>query len=430
MDKITFDYSNAMPFIEEDKLEDMIKRSIIAKKTLLDRTGKGNEFLGWLDLPENYDKEELVKIKKTVQKIKNTSKVFLVIGIGGSYLGAKAAITFLNHSFYNQTCDENPEIYFVGNNVSTKYVSDLISIIKDKDFSINIISKSGTTTEPMIAFAIFKKILEDKYGKKEAAKRIFVTTDREKGTLKKLADKEHYETFVIKDDIGGRFSVLTAVGLLPIAVSGANIDKIMEGARYARNNMINNSFDNNEAMQYAVVRNLLYNNDKSIEIFASYEPSLYFTSEWWKQLYGESEGKEHKGIFPALALFTADLHSVGQFIQDGSRNMFETIISIENDSKEIMMDSVQYDLTDLNYLDGKSLSYINKSIMESTIAAHVEGGVPNLKFNIPRQDEFNLGQLFYLFEFACGISGYLLGINPFNQPGVEVYKSKMFKLLK
>lgn len=430
MDKITFDYLNALPFIENDKLNDMIKKSKIAKEELLNRIGKGNEFLGWLDLPVDYDKDEFSKIKRTADKIKKNSEVFLVIGIGGSYLGAKAAINFLNHSFYNQTRGDNPEIYFAGNNVSTKYVNDLISIIKDKDFSINIISKSGTTTEPMIAFAIFKKILEDKYGKKEASKRIYATTDREKGTLKRLADKEGYETFIIKDDIGGRFSVLTAVGLLPIAVSGADIDKIMEGARYARENMVNNSFENNEAMQYAVIRNLLYNNGKSIEILASYEPSLYFTSEWWKQLYGESEGKEHKGIFPSLALFTADLHSVGQFIQDGSRNMFETIINIENDFNEIVLDSSKYNLADLSYLEGKSLDYINKSIMKSTIAAHVEGGVPNLKFNISRQDEFNLGQLFYLFEFACGISGYLLGINPFNQPGVEVYKKKMFKLLK
>ena len=430
MDKITFDYSQALPFIEKNKLDDMIKKSIDAKAMLLNGTGKGNEFLGWIDLPVNYDKNEFAKIKKTANKIKKSSEVFLVIGIGGSYLGAKAAINFLNHSFYNPKHGDNPEIYFVGNNVSTKYINDLIDIVKNKEFSINIISKSGTTTEPMIAFAIFKKILEDKYGKENARKRIYATTDKEKGTLKKLADIEGYETFIIKDDIGGRFSVLTAVGLLPIAVSGANIDKIMEGARYARENMINNPFENNEAMQYAVIRNLLYNKGKSIEILASYEPSLHFTSEWWKQLYGESEGKEHKGIFPSLALFTADLHSVGQFIQDGSRNMFETIINIENEPKEIILDGSKYDLADLNYLSGKSLEYINKSIMESTISAHVEGGVPNLKFNIPNQNEFNLGQLFYLFEFACGISGYLLGINPFNQPGVEVYKKKMFKLLK
>ena len=403
-----------------------------AKTTLLEKTGAGNDFLGWIDLPLNYDKEEFNRIKAAAEKIKNDSEVLLVIGIGGSYLGARAAIEFLRHSFYNSVSKEirkTPEIYYVGNNISSTYISHLLDVIGDRDFSINMISKSGTTTEPAIAFRVFKKALINKYGKEEAAKRIYATTDKSRGALKNLATEEGYETFVVPDDVGGRFSVLTAVGLLPIAVSGANIDELMEGAKSMREACLNNSFKENDALMYAAVRNVLLRKGKSIEILANYEPALHYVSEWWKQLYGESEGKDGKGIFPAAVDLTTDLHSMGQFIQDGQRTMFETVINLEKSSHQLLLEEEEVDLDGLNYLAGKSVDFINKSAMDGTRLAHTDGGVPNLVVNLPEQNEFYLGELFYFFEFACGVSGYILGVNPFDQPGVESYKKNMFALL-
>ena len=410
----------------------MKAQAAAAKEVLLQRSGAGNDFLGWIDLPVNYDKEEFARIQKAAEKIQGDSEVLVVIGIGGSYLGARAAIEFLRHSFYNIVSKEvrkTPEIYFVGNSISTRYLSHLMDVIGDRDFSVNVISKSGTTTEPAIAFRVFKKMLEDKYGKAEAAKRIYATTDKARGALKSLATEEGYETFVVPDDVGGRFSVLSAVGLLPIAVSGADIRKLMEGAASGRETALNAPYEENDAVQYAVVRNILHRKGKSTEILANYEPSLHYVSEWWKQLYGESEGKDRKGIFPASVDLTTDLHSMGQFIQDGSRIMFETVLEVEECEQEIIMGEEPVDLDGLNYLAGRNVDFINKSAMNGTILAHTDGDVPNLMVRIPRQDEFSLGQLFYFFEFACGISGYLLGVNPFNQPGVESYKKNMFALL-
>ncbi len=358
--------------------------------------------------------------------------MLLVIGIGGSYLGARAAIEFLRHSFYNSVSKEirkTPEIYFVGNSISSTYIRHLIDVIGDRDFSINMISKSGTTTEPAIAFRVFKEMMEMKYGKKEAAGRIYATTDRAKGSLKGLATEEGYESFVVPDDVGGRFSVLTAVGLLPIAVSGADIDKLMEGAADGRKKALEAEYEDNDALKYAAVRNILHRKGKSVEILANYEPSVHYVSEWWKQLYGESEGKDQKGIFPASVDLTTDLHSMGQFIQDGSRIMFETVINVETSREEITINEEPVDLDGLNYLAGKSVDFVNKSAMNGTILAHTDGQVPNLMIDVPEVNEFYLGQLFYFFEFACGVSGYLLGVNPFNQPGVESYKKNMFALL-
>ena len=403
-----------------------------AKKQLLDRNGAGNDFLGWLDLPVDYDKEEFTRIKKAAEKIQGDSEVLIVIGIGGSYLGARAAIEFLRHGFYNNVSKEirkTPEIYYCGNSISGTYLQGLIDVVGDRDFSVNIISKSGTTTEPAIAFRIFKEMLEKKYGKAEAAKRIYATTDKAKGALKNLATEEGYETFVVPDDVGGRFSVLTAVGLLPIAVSGADIDKLMEGAAEGRKLALEQKFEENDALKYAALRNILLRKGKSVEILANYEPSLHYVSEWWKQLYGESEGKDQKGLFPASVDLTTDLHSMGQFIQDGSRIMFETVMNVEKSRCEVTIQKEDVDLDGLNYLAGKTMDFVNKSAMNGTILAHTDGNVPNLMVKIPEQNEFYLGELFYFFEFACGVSGYLLGINPFNQPGVESYKKNMFALL-
>ena len=403
-----------------------------AKKVLVERTGAGNDFLGWIDLPVDYDKEEFVRIQKAAEKIKNDSEVLLVIGIGGSYLGARAAIEFLRHSFYNVVSKEirkTPEIYYVGNSISSTYLKHLIDVIGDRDFSVNMISKSGTTTEPAIAFRIFKEMLEKKYGKEEAAKRIYATTDKARGSLKNLANEEGYETFVVPDDVGGRFSVLTAVGLLPIAVSGADIEKLMEGAQAGRKEALENDFAENGALQYAAIRNILHRKGKAVEVLANYEPSLHYVSEWWKQLYGESEGKDQKGIFPASVDLTTDLHSMGQFIQDGSRIMFETVLNVEKATEELFIGEEPVDLDGLNYLAGKTVDFVNKSAMNGTVLAHTDGNVPNLMVTIPEQNEFYLGQLFYFFEFACGVSGYILGVNPFDQPGVESYKKNMFALL-
>ena len=432
MSKVTFDYSKATSFISNEEVESMKKIAEDAKKVLVDKTGAGNDFLGWIDLPVNYDKEEFDRIKKAAKKIQEDSEVLIVIGIGGSYLGARAAIDFLRHGFYNNVSKEirkTPEIYYAGNSISPAYLQGLIDVVGDRDFSVNIISKSGTTTEPAIAFRIFKEMLEKKYGKEEAAKRIYATTDKSKGALKGLATAEGYESFVVPDDVGGRFSVLTAVGLLPIAVSGADIDKLMEGAASGREKALNNAFEENDAMKYAAVRNILLRKGKSVEITANYEPSLHYFGEWWKQLYGESEGKDQKGIFPAAVDFTTDLHSMGQFIQDGSRIMFETVIKIEETDAKIIIDKDPEDLDGLNYLAGKDMDFVNKSAMNGTILAHTDGNVPNLLVSVPKQNEFYLGELFYMYEFACGVSGYILGVNPFNQPGVESYKKNMFALL-
>lgn len=430
--KVTFDYSKAAPFISANEMDLMKKLALDAKELLVSKTGAGNDFLGWINLPVDYDKEEFARIKKAAEKIQSDSEVLLVVGIGGSYLGARAAIEFLRHSFYNvvdKSIRKTPEIYFVGNSISSTYLKHLIQVIGDRDFSINMISKSGTTTEPAIAFRVLKKMAEEKYGKEGAAKRIYATTDKARGSLKGLATEEGYETFVVPDDIGGRFSVLTAVGLLPIAVSGADIDKLMEGARSGRERALNNAFEENDALLYAAARNILLRKGKQIEILANYEPSVHYVSEWWKQLYGESEGKDQKGIFPASVDLTTDLHSMGQFIQDGSRNIFETIINIETSREEIIIEEEPVDLDGLNYLTGKTVDFVNKSAMNGTILAHTDGQVPNFLVNVPEVNEFFLGELFYFFEFACGVSGYILGVNPFNQPGVESYKKNMFALL-
>ena len=430
--KVTFDYSKAVNVVREEEVAAMEKMVDAAKEVLVSRTGLGNDFLGWIDLPVDYDKEEFDRIKKAAQKIQSDSDVLLVIGIGGSYLGARAAIDFLSHPFYNNLSKENrktPEIYYVGNNISGAYVKGLAEVIGDRDFSINVISKSGTTTEPAIAFRVFKEMMEEKYGKEEAAKRIYATTDKAKGALKTLATEEGYETFVVPDDVGGRFSVLTAVGLLPIAVSGADIEKLMEGAQAGRKEALENDFAENGALQYAAIRNILHRKGKAVEVLANYEPSLHYVSEWWKQLYGESEGKDQKGIFPASVDLTTDLHSMGQFIQDGSRIMFETVLNVEKATEELFIGEEPVDLDGLNYLAGKTVDFVNKSAMNGTVLAHTDGNVPNLMVTIPEQNEFYLGQLFYFFEFACGVSGYILGVNPFDQPGVESYKKNMFALL-
>ena len=430
--QVKFDYSAAKQFISDEELAMFERIAEDAKSTLVNKSGAGNDFLGWIDLPVDYDKEEFARIQKAAEKIKNDSEVLLVIGIGGSYLGARAAIEFLRHSFYNSVSKEvrkTPEIYYVGNNISSTYIAHLLDVVGDRDFSINMISKSGTTTEPAIAFRVFKKKLIEKYGKEEANKRIYATTDKAKGALKNLATEEGYESFVVPDDVGGRFSVLTGVGLLPIAVSGADITKLMEGAASMREKCLSKPFMENDSVLYAAVRNILLRKGKGIEILANYEPSLHYVGEWWKQLYGESEGKDQKGIFPAAVDLTTDLHSMGQFIQDGQRTMFETVIELEQPACEITLEKEEVDLDGLNYLAGKTVDFINKSAMKGTRLAHTDGNVPNLVVKLPEQTEFYLGELFYFFEFACGVSGYILGVNPFDQPGVESYKKNMFALL-
>ena len=430
--EVTFDYSKTAGFISAEEVKNMKAGVECAKEVLTSKTGAGNDFLGWIDLPVDYDKDEFARIKKAAAKIQSDSDVLLVIGIGGSYLGARAAIEFLTHSFYNvldKGTRKTPQIFFVGNSISSKYIKDLQDVVRDKDFSINIISKSGTTTEPAIAFRVFKEMLIEKYGKEEANKRIYATTDKAKGALKNLANQEGYESFVVPDDVGGRFSVLTAVGLLPIAVSGADIDKLMEGAASGRKKALETPYEENPALLYASIRNILLRKGKHVEIVANYEPSLHYVSEWWKQLFGESEGKDQKGIFPAAVDLTTDLHSMGQFIQDGARIMFETVINVEESPEEVVLKEEEIDTDGMNYLAGKNVDFVNKSAMNGTILAHTDGQVPNLKVNVPEQNEFYLGELFYFFEFACGISGYLLGVNPFNQPGVESYKRNMFALL-
>lgn len=399
---------------------------------LIQKADDENEFVGWLNLPTNYDKKEFDRIKKAAKRIRKNSEVFVVIGIGGSYLGARAVIESLTSNFANMTPKEtrkSPQIFFVGNSISPNYINELIDCIGDKDVSINVISKSGTTTEPAIAFRIFREYLEGKYGADEARDRIYITTDKRRGALKELADEEEYETFVIPDNVGGRYSVLTAVGLLPIAVAGISIDKLMAGAKTAQGDYLEGDVKYNQCFKYAVARNILYKKDKNIEILANYEPKLHYFTEWWKQLYGESEGKEHKGIFPAGVDLTTDLHSMGQYIQDGKRDLFETVINVEESKSDIKIKKDEDNLDGLNFLAGKTMDYVNKQAMLGTIEAHVSGGVPNIIINIKKLNEETIGELIYFFELACAISGNILGINPFDQPGVEAYKKNMFRLL-
>ena len=419
--------------IKESAILKYSKEVAAIHQELHEKINDENEFLGWLELPTKYNKKEFKKIKECAQKIQENSDILLVIGIGGSYLGARAVIEALTNTFYNlqeKGIRKTPQIIYVGNNLSPNYINDVIELIGNKDFSINVISKSGTTTEPAIAFRIFRELLEAKYDLEEARNRIYVTTDKERGALKQLATREKYETFVIPENVGGRYSVLTAVGLLPIAVAGVDIDKLMKGARFAQDKYCDEDLKYNECYQYAVARNILYKEDKNIEILANYEPKMHYMIEWWKQLYGESEGKDEKGIFPTGADFTTDLHSLGQYIQEGRRNLFETVLRIEKADNDILINIDEDNLDGLNYLVGKSLDFVNKKAMEGTIQAHVDGDVPNILITMQELNEETLGQLIYFFELACAMSGRILGVNPFNQPGVEKYKNNMFKLLK
>jgi len=427
---LKLDLTKAVAKNEIKQLEPFVQA---AHQLLHHKNGAGSEFTGWLDLPDHYpESEEYLQIKEAAKRIRANSDVLIVIGIGGSYMGAKAAIEYLSHTFYNQYVQQtkkSPEIYFVGQNLSGKYLKQLLDMLEDKDVSINVISKSGTTTEPAIAFRIFRKWLEAKYGKAEASKRIYATTDQKKGALRTLAQKEGYQTFVIPDNVGGRFSVLTAVGLLPIAVSGADIDQIIAGARSGYQEYQETAIEKNACYQYAIARNILYNQGKTTELLVNYEPSLHYIGEWWKQLFGESEGKDYKGIFPASVDFTTDLHSMGQYIQAGRRNLFETVLVVDDSGIDIDIEEENEDLDGLNFLAGKTVNYVNQKAFEGTVLAHVDGGVPNIILTIPSLNEFSYGKLIYFFQKACAISGYLLGVNPFDQPGVEKYKRNMFALL-
>ena len=425
---IKFNYENALNFMGAHELESLKDQAVAAHNTLTNKTGAGNDYTGWVELPMNYDKEEYARMKRCIEKIRNDSQLLIVIGIGGSYLGARAAIEMLTPAF---EADKKVQVVFAGNSISSNYLADLIDLIDAKgyDLSVNVISKSGTTTEPAIAFRVFKEYMENKYGKEEASKRIYATTDKARGALRTLATQEGYETFVIPDDVGGRYSVLTPVGLLPIGVAGVDIDAMMEGAIAAYNKYANPDPMTNDCYLYAMARNALYRKGKFIEILVNYEPQMHFMTEWWKQLYGESEGKDQKGIFPAGVDNSTDLHSMGQYIQDGMRVLFETVVAVENPRKSIVIKSDEANLDGLNYLAGMDVDYVNKQAMKGTVMAHLDGGVPNLLITIDKMDAYNFGELVYFFEKACGISGYMLGVNPFNQPGVEAYKKNMFKLL-
>lgn len=416
-------------YADKEKFDSMRSEVSAAHKMLTEGTGLGSDFLGWLDLPVNYDKDEFRRIKESAEKIKKDSEVLVVLGIGGSYLGARAVIEFIKSNNYNLLKKDTPDIYFGGNTISSSAVAELMQLIDSRDFSINVISKSGTTTEPAIAFRIFKEILEKKYGKEEAAKRIYVTTDRQKGALKALADAEGYETFVVPDDVGGRYSVLTAVGLLPIAVAGIDIDALMQGAADAREAYASDDLDNNDCYRYAAVRNMLYRDGKAIEMLAAYEPSMTLWCEWFKQLFGESEGKDGKGLFPASAIFSTDLHSLGQYIQQGERCLFETVLWVKEPKTDVEIGFEEANGDGLNFVAGKTVHYVNRKAFEGTVLAHTDGDVPNIILELDKQDEYNLGYMIYFFEKACGLSGYLLGVNPFDQPGVESYKKNMFALL-
>ncbi|MGL5479533.1 MAG: glucose-6-phosphate isomerase [Clostridium sp.] len=430
--RLSLDLSKVAPYLQMEEIEYMSDLVESSHKKLHEKTGAGSDFLGWIDLPVDYDKEEFARIKGAAKKIQENADVLIVIGIGGSYLGARAAIEMLTNNFYNVLNKEDrktPQIFYVGNNISSTYMAQLLKAVEGKDIAVNVISKSGTTTEPAIAFRIFKDLLEKKYGKEEAKNRIFATTDKAKGALKTLADAEGYETFVIPDDVGGRFSVLTPVGLLPIAVAGINIDEMMQGAADAREEFSNPSLKENACYRYAAVRNALYNKGKTIELLVNYEPSLHYLNEWWKQLYGESEGKDNKGIFPAAVDFSTDLHSMGQYIQEGRRDLFETVINVESPEESVTIEATEDDLDGLNFLAGKDMNFVNQKAFQGTLLAHNDGGVPNMVLNVPELTPYYFGQIVYFFEKACGISGYLLGVNPFNQPGVEAYKKNMFALL-
>ena len=417
-------------FVNPGELDKMAVMMNAANEVLLSRTGAGSDFLGWLDLPVNYDKEEFARIQAAAKKIQGDSDVLVVIGIGGSYLGARAAIEFCKGQMYNGVREAGiPEVYFVGNNISSSYLNDVVKIIGERDFSVNIISKSGTTTEPAIAFRIFKKLLEEKYGKEGAKGRIYATTDKARGALKALSDAEGYESFVVPDDVGGRFSVLTAVGLLPIAAAGVDIEAMMKGAQDAREVCKGGDMSSNPSFQYAALRNILYRKGKGTEILVNYEPALTMMGEWFKQLYAESEGKDHKGIFPTAANFSTDLHSIGQFIQDGTRNLFETVLWVNNSRSEAVIEEAAEDIDGLNYLAGKTVQFVNSKAYQGTLMAHMDGGTPNIIVEIDEADAYHFGYLVYFFEKACGLSGYLLGVNPFDQPGVEAYKKNMFALL-
>ena len=426
---IKFNYSFADEFIRENELKGLEGQVASAHKIVNDKSGLGNDFLGWVNLPTDYDKEEFARIKAAADKIRKDTDILIVIGIGGSYLGARAAIEFLKGPYYNQLKGDAPEIYFAGNSISGSYLADMIKLCEGKRVSVNIISKSGTTTEPAVAFRVFRKLLEERYGEQEAAKRIYCTTDKARGTLKKLADEKGYECFVIPDDVGGRFSVLTAVGLLPIAACGADIDKLMQGAAAASVDYNNPDMYANDCYTYAALRNAFYRKGKSIELLVSYEPRFTMMAEWFKQLFGESEGKDNKGLFPASVTFSTDLHSMGQYVQDGSRLMFETVVTFGESDKDVTIEAEADDGDGLNFLAGKTMSFVNSKAFEGTVLAHTDGGVPNLVISIDKPDEENLGRLIYFFEKACAVSGYMLGVNPFDQPGVESYKKNMFALL-
>ncbi len=426
---IQFNSSYASSFLRENDLLGLEKQVKSAHDTVHNKDGLGNDFLGWVNLPFDYDKEEFSRIKKAAQKIKEDTDVLIVIGIGGSYLGARAAIEFLKGPYYNNLADGVPQIYFAGNNISGSYLDDILKICEGKRVSVNIISKSGTTTEPAIAFRVFRKFMEEKYGEAEAAKRIYCTTDKARGTLKKLADEKGYECFVVPDDVGGRFSVLTAVGLLPIAAAGADIDALMKGAATAATEYNECDINKNDCYKYAALRNAFYRKGKSVELLVSYEPRFTMMAEWFKQLFGESEGKDNKGLFPASVTFSTDLHSMGQYVQDGARLMFETVVTIGESDKDVIIEKEETDGDGLNFLAGKTMSFVNQKAFEGTVLAHTDGGVPNLEIKVDKADEDNLGRLIYFFEKACAISGYMLGVNPFDQPGVESYKKNMFALL-
>jgi len=426
---LSLNYGYASDFIKENDLIGLYPAVKSAHETINQKNGLGNDFLGWVTLPFDYDKEEFDRIKKAAEKIKNDTDVLIVIGIGGSYLGARAAIEFLKGPYYNSLRDGVPEIYFAGNSISGSYLADMLKLCEGKRVSVNVISKSGTTTEPAVAFRVFRKYLEEKYGEKEAASRIYCTTDKARGTLKALADEKGYECFVVPDDVGGRFSVLTAVGLLPIAAAGADIDKLMQGAAKAAEKYNNPDIENNDCYTYAALRNAFYRKGKSVELLVSYEPRFTMMAEWFKQLFGESEGKDNKGLFPASVVFSTDLHSMGQFIQDGSRLMFETVVTFDENDEDIVIEKEENDGDGLNFLAGKTMSFVNEKAFEGTVLAHTDGGVPNLVISLSKADEENLGELIYFLEKACAVSGYILGVNPFDQPGVESYKKNMFALL-
>ena len=426
---ISFNFAYAADFLRENDLKGLEGQVKDAHSKVTEKSGLGNDFLGWVNLPFDYDKEEFARIKKAADKIRQDTDILIVIGIGGSYLGARAAIEFLKGPYYNALMGDAPEIYFAGNSISGSYLSDMIKLCEGKRVSVNIISKSGTTTEPAVAFRVFRKYLEEQYGEEEAAKRIYCTTDKARGTLKALADEKGYECFVVPDDVGGRFSVLTAVGLLPIAAAGADIDKLMEGAANAAEKYSNGDMYSNDCYTYAAIRNAFYRKGKSVELLVSYEPRFALMAEWFKQLFGESEGKDNKGLFPASVIFSTDLHSMGQYVQDGSRIMFETVVTFGESDKDVVIEKEENDGDGLNFLAGKTMSFVNEKAFEGTVLAHTDGGVPNLVINVEKPDEENLGELIYFFEKACAISGYMLGVNPFDQPGVESYKKNMFALL-